>query len=51
MLHRHLDQLVTDILSQIAKERGKLLDKIKYLLLIRASKPINRLYQNCREID
>jgi hypothetical protein len=42
MFHRqHPDELVTNILSQIARERGKPLDKMKYLLLIKKSQPIN----------
>lgn len=42
MFHRqHPDELVTNILSQIARERDKPLDKMKYLLLIKKSQPIN----------
>jgi hypothetical protein len=41
MVHHHPHELVMDILSKIAKERGKPLEKIKHLLLIKASQPIN----------
>jgi hypothetical protein len=41
MLHHHPHTLVMDILSQIAKEKRKPLEKIKYLLLIKSSQPIN----------
>jgi hypothetical protein len=41
MLHGHPHKLVTAILSQIADERDKSLEKMKYLLLVKKSKPIN----------
>jgi hypothetical protein len=41
MFHHHPHELVMDILSQIAKERGKPIEKIKHLLLIKSSQPIN----------
>ena len=45
-MHAHLDQneLVTHILSQLAKENKKSLEKIKRLLLIQQNAAINRRF-------
>lgn len=42
--HQHPEELVIEILSQIANENGKTLERIKRLLLIKQNQAINRRF-------
>ena len=44
MFHHHPHELVTEILSQIAKENDKPLEKIKCSLLINENRSINHRF-------